>query len=221
MTTDDLVIGDYTHDDAIIAATRADGQLRVRVYRLPEPVVVLGKGSKVDRELDVSACLADKATVLRRSGGGCAVVIDPGNLIVAVTIAAEGLGGNKRRFDLVSEWLIDGLARSGVPGVVRAGTSDLALDDRKISGSCIHQWKDLVYYSATLLVEPDVELMTRWLQHPPREPDYRRGRSHADFVTGVASKLDDADDATAVLHARLQAVLDSRVKELIAALAAA
>ena len=214
--TDALDILDYTHDDALIAAARADRQTRIAVYRLPRPVVVLGKGSRPERELHVDHCIADAVPVLRRSGGGCAVVIDPGNLIVSVALPSSGLGGNRARFERISQWLIDALAACGVPGVQRAGTSDLALADRKISGSCIHQTRDLVYYSATLLVAPDTARMTRWLQHPPREPDYRAAREHADFVTCMASFLPDEADPTAALQSRLQAALAPDTLELAA-----
>jgi lipoate-protein ligase A len=37
-------------------------------------------------------------------------------------------------------------------------------------------------YSATLLVDPDLDLVERYLAHPPREPEYRRGRPHRDFM---------------------------------------
>ena len=33
---------------------------------------------------------------------------------------------------------------------------------------------------------PDVTLMERYLRHPPREPDYRRRRSHTAFVEALS-----------------------------------
>ena len=63
--------------------------------------------------------------------------------------------------------------------------SDLVLGQRKIGGACIYRSGALVHYSTTLLVEPQVELMERYLLHPPREPEYRQGRSHAEFVTNL------------------------------------
>ena len=65
------------------------------------------------------------------------------------------------------------------------GISDLALGDRKVGGSAIYREKGLLYYSTTLLIEPDVEGMERWLAHPPREPEYRAGRGHGEFVARV------------------------------------
>jgi lipoate-protein ligase A len=134
------------------------------------------------------------------------VVLDPGNVIVSVALPLPGLGGIKRSFARISDWLIAGLARSGVPGVGQQGVSDLTLGDTKIGGSCIHRSRDLLYYSTTLLVAPDHELMERYLQHPPREPEYRNGRSHRQFTGALArlAGITDADD----LALRLDHCLD-------------
>ena len=85
------------------------------------------------------------------------------------------------------------LAACGVADVRHEGVSDLAVGDRKLGGSCIWRTRGLVYYSTTLLVNPDLTLMERYLPHPPREPAYRRGRSHADFVTSVAALGGETD----------------------------
>jgi len=177
-----LAIEAFLEDEALCAAARAEGRARHRVYRLPRTEVVLGRGSRPELELEVEACLADRVRVSRRRGGGCAVVIGPGDLIVSVALPLEGLGKNLLAFARISDWLTHALERAGVPGVRREGPSDLALGDRKVGGACIHRSRDLLYYSTTLLCAPEVELIERYLRHPPREPDYRRGRRHAEFV---------------------------------------
>ncbi|MBW2735837.1 MAG: hypothetical protein JRH20_25915 [Deltaproteobacteria bacterium] len=177
-----LEIGDYLFDDALMATARREQRAQHRVYCLQEPLVVLGRGSKVEAELDVEACLKDGVAVVRRRGGGCAVVLDPGQVVVSVALPAQGIGDNKRYLDGLSRWLIAGLEGLGSKGIEQAGISDLAQAGRKISGSCVHRSRDLLYYSATLLMDPRVELMARYLAHPPREPDYRGARSHEAFV---------------------------------------
>jgi lipoate-protein ligase A len=34
-------------------------------------------------------------------------------------------------------------------------------------------------------VSEDVSLIERYLKHPKREPDYRKGRKHSEFVTNL------------------------------------
>jgi lipoate-protein ligase A len=90
--------------------------------------------------------------------------------------------------------------------VHQAGISDLARDDRKVGGACIYRSRGLLYYSATVLVDPDITRITRYLAHPPREPDYRRGRAHADFVLGLAAhgEVHSAAELEARLHRQLR-----------------
>ncbi len=176
----------YGDDDALVAATRADGLARIRVSRPDRVRVVLGRGSRADVELHLDSCVADGVEIVRRPGGGCAVVLDPGNLTIAIALPAPGISDNPRWFATITAWMIDALADAGVPDVATDGVSDLVIANRKVGGSCIHRASGVLHYAASLLVSPDVELMERWLRHPPREPNYRARRTHADFVGSIA-----------------------------------
>ena len=182
----------YTYDDDLVRATRRDDRTRVRVYRLADTVVVLGSGSRPDQELHLDACHADRVPILRRRGGGCSVVLDTGNVIVSVVMTGLPFGHYRRHFDTLTGWLAEGLERIGIPGVSQAGICDLVMGDKKIGGACVHRSRDLLYYSVSLLVDPDMDRVTRYLKHPPREPDYRGGRHHISFMGALA-----ALDATA------------------------
>jgi len=182
-------IAPYNLDDDLIAATLADGRARVRVGRYQGRSVVLGRGGRPEAELNREAIIDDGVQVLRRHGGGCAVFLDPGNIIVSVVWPLPGLGGIKHAFDDISSGLIATLADVGLPGVTQEGVSDLVLDDRKIGGSCIYRSRDLLYYSTTLLIDPELQLVERYLKHPPREPAYRRSRSHRQFMGSISEIL--------------------------------
>ena len=150
---------------------------------------MLGRSGNPDLEVHVDTALGDNVPILRRHGGGCAVVLDSGNVIVSLALPIPGLASITETFVLLSTWLIEALDLVGVHGVAQQGTSDLTLADRKISGSCIYRSKGLLYYSATLLVHPDLGLVERYLKHPPREPAYRRNRPHRDFLGTLASHV--------------------------------
>ncbi len=132
--------------------------------------------------------MIDEIPVYQRPGGGCAVVIDPGNIVISIVLPVGGFTDSQRYFDSISSYLIGKLTAIGIDGVYRDGVSDLVLNNRKIGGSSIKRAKDYLYYSTTLLVEPKIELIERYLKHPPREPEYRKGRNHNDFV-GSMSQL--------------------------------
>ena len=200
-----LRIEPYGEDEDLIASVRAEGGVRVRITRPSRPVVVLGRSGDPDVELHGEALQRDGTPVQRRRGGGCAVLLDPGNLVVAVVAAVPGLAGIHPHFRAMSRWIGEALEDLGVHGVEQRGISDLAVAERKIGGSCIFRAKDLLYYSTTLLVEPQIRLMERYLRHPPREPDYRAGRPHRAFVTALGH---------APWHLTTAAVLDALSQRL-------
>lgn len=199
----------FDGDDALVAATRADGLARVRVSRPDRARVVLGRGSRADIELQLDACRADGVEIVRRPGGGCAVVLDPGNLTVAIALPVSGIGDNPRWFATITAWMIATLTDAGVPGVDTDGISDLVIAGRKIGGSCIHRASGVLHYAASLLVAPDISLIERYLRHPPREPNYRAGRAHLDFVGSIGALIgrelgaDFADTLERSLRARV------------------
>ncbi len=172
----------YRRDELLLERSRRSGRAEIEIFRPASAEVVLGRGSKIDLELKPETCMDDGVKVRRRLGGGCAVVLDGGNLVLAVAIPLPGVGGVRKVFDALTDWVIDGLDRAGIPGVEKAGSSDLALKGKKVGGSCVYRAKDLFLYSTTLLFKPPTETAELWLAHPPREPDYREGRGHAEFM---------------------------------------
>ena len=179
-------IGPYDEDEFLIRATARDRWPRMRIYRPQKTAVVLGRGSNPATELHFNECCADRVPILRRRGGGCAVVTDPGNIIVSVVLPANGLNHTRQHFDNLTLWLLDGLRKLGVADAYRDGMSDLVREDRKIAGACIYRTKGLLYYSATLLADPQLDKIERYLKHPPREPAYRRWRRHHEFIGRLA-----------------------------------
>lgn len=212
----DLATVPYDIDDEMLTRTRDDGWPRVRVYEPAEVAVVIGRGGHQDLELDTANIAADGVTLYKRPGGGCSVVLDPGNLIVSVVVPLEGIGGIKTAFAAISEWLITALTVCDVPGVKQRGVSDLAIGERKIGGSCMYRTRGLLYYSTTLLIDPDLDLIDRYLLYPPREPDYRSGRSHRRFMGSL--KALGLPPGNADLAYRLNIMLNLRLEELVDAL---
>jgi len=180
----------YNHDQNLIALTEHDGISRLDVYQLGDFSLVLGRASSVEKELWVEKCLEDKIPMYRRSGGGCAVLIDPGNIIVAATMCRTGQYRElaiKKIFTHFADWLINAFEIIGIHGLVPQGISDLTLNNMKVGGACLYIGQRTLYFSTTVLVSPNIELMGRYLKHPPREPAYRQGRKHADFVAGLTA----------------------------------
>lgn len=184
---DDPVQGTWDLDRGLIEAVQRGGGPQLAVYLHPDLACVIGHGGDPWRETRPQFLAADGVPLRRRRGGGCAVVLDPGNLICSIVLPWPGVGEITRAFGQLSALVAAGLAACGLPGVGQQGTSDLALGDRKLGGSCIWRTRNLLYYSTTLLVDPDWERIDRYLPHPPREPAYRSGRTHRDFLTSTCA----------------------------------
>ena len=52
-------------------------------------------------------------------------------------------------------------------------------------GSAIYQNKEKVFYHAVLNIQETSSLISKYIKHPQREPEYRQQRSHEDFVTSL------------------------------------
>jgi len=176
-------------DEALLEAAEG-GQIAGEILRLWEPaapLVVLGRSSRAAEEVDLAACAAAGVPVLRRASGGAAIVAGPGCLLYAVVLPYAGRQ-HLRMLDELHRHVLGVVARAvaslGLPAE-HVGTSDLALDGRKFSGNSVRCKHDHLLYHGTLLYGMDLELLDRLLRMPPRQPSYRGGRPHAQFVTNL------------------------------------
>lgn len=159
----------------------------LRLWQFERPVVVIGRGSRRDGESNLEACQADGVPVLRRCSGGAAIVAGPGCLMYSLVLSCH-LRPELRRIDEVHRWvmtrLVSALHRQ-CPQVQWQGTCDLTLDGRKFSGNSLKVARNHVLYHGTILYDFDLSQISRWLLTPPRQPDYRDGRPHDQFVTNL------------------------------------
>jgi lipoate-protein ligase A len=155
----------------------------VRVEEAREVVVVLSRSRDPEREVYLGRCREDGVPVIVRPSGGGAVVLAPG--VVAASLVAPADPRARfpepyfRRYCGV---VAEALTRCGAVGLEIRGISDLALGERKVAGSSLRLWKGWVLFQVSVLVDVDVRLLERYLRAPSREPRYRRGRPHREFV---------------------------------------
>ncbi len=159
-------------------------------YRLWEPdrvSVVLGKNSRTDSEVFIEQCEVDRVEVLKRLGGGCAVVLGRGMLIISIAKQVRNKYKTLDYFKCINNLIIRGLTSIGVNNLLHKAISDVCIGNKKILGSSlyrtIYNGQGILFYQASLLVSPDISLIERYLKHPAREPEYRIGRKHSDFLT--------------------------------------
>jgi len=157
-----------------------------RIYEPPSLLAVLGAAGRPEQDLLLDALSRDAVPWMRRRGGGGTVVLGPGQVVLAVVTEVDSPFRNREYAAQVNSCIVEALRRLSVTGVHAAGISDLAIRDRKIVGTSIYRTRRVLFYQASILVDTDVTLFTRYLAMPARVPDYRRGRSHEDFCTTLA-----------------------------------
>lgn len=159
----------------------------LRLWEPLEPMVVVGRSSRIDAEVHRHFCRRRGIPVLRRPSGGAAVATGPGCLMYAVVLSYD-LRPALRMIDHAHRFVLGTLAsalRPLVPEVVCRGVSDLAIGESKFSGNSVRCKRDHLLYHGTLLHDFPLELIDQCLAMPPRQPDYRNGRAHQSFVINL------------------------------------
>ena len=175
-------------DEALLlSADQGEGGESLRFWEMPSHVVVAGRSTRVGEEIDMDYCRDRGIEILRRCSGGASVVGGPGCLMYSLVLKVEGRG-DLRKIDLahqyVMERVLDAL-RMQLDDAQFQGTCDLTWRNRKCSGNSLRVARRHLLYHGTLLYDFDLSLIARCLKVAPRQPEYRQGREHHQFVTNV------------------------------------
>ena len=159
----------------------------LRLWQPLEPLVVIGRSSHIQEEVNLGLCGERGIPVFRRSSGGAAIIAGPGCLMYAVVLSYDRRP-SLRSIDETHKFVLGTIAaglQSLAPGVSRQGTSDLALEGRKFSGNSVRCKRSHLLYHGTLLYDFPLPLIGQCLRTPPRQPEYRAGRPHDQFVRNL------------------------------------
>src|SRR5262249_40985310 len=140
-------------DEALLLAAEDDrGGEVLRFWENPALAVVPGAGGSVAHDVNVAACEADGVPILRRASGGGTVLIGHGCLCFSLVLAYESAPG---LHDITaSNRHVLGLVCNALRPLVAAtmeGTSDLAVNAVKVSGSAPEPERTHFLHHGTLL----------------------------------------------------------------------
>ena len=233
-------------DEALLDRAEAEGfdSEYLRLWESPQPMVVLGRSSRVEQEVDSTYCATRDISILRRSSGGAAIVAGPGCLMYALVLGYERrpqMRGIPETHCYVLTRIAE-ILKCYVPTVQHAGTSDLAFVDvkkgselfsaaasenssdpffllRKFSGNSLRVKRTHCLYHGTMFYDFDLPLVSKCLTMPARQPDYRRSRGHDEFVANLPlsrSALQDGMLAAWPTNGDVDEWPRSRVDQLVA-----
>lgn len=184
------------YDDVLLAMAE-EGLLgnTLRIWESPIYFVVLGRTGKIEEDLDLETLRKDAVPVLRRSSGGGTVLQGVGCLNFSFILSKDNNGDLvdlRRSYHFILEGVLALLKNLGISAVFRP-ISDLALADseKKFSGNAQRRGRKFILHHGTILYDFNLALISRYLTIPSNIPEYRRGRSHGDFVTNVSVSRKD------------------------------
>ena len=193
-------------DEALLAwCEQGTHEPVLRFWEPREPFVVLGYGNRVHREVLAAHCGDSQLGIYRRCSGGGSVVQGPGCLNYALVLSADE-GGPFRGITSANRFIMerhrDALAkllnekrhshegRAVPPAASRVrvtveGYTDLAVNGLKCSGNSQRRGKRWLLFHGTFLLNLDLALVERALPMPSRQPAYRKGRTHREFLVNL------------------------------------
>jgi lipoate-protein ligase A len=181
--------GQLALDEALLNLREDEpGEGYLRFWEPPEPCVVLGRTNITEREVRLDRCQARGIPVFRRSSGGGTVVQGPGCLnfsLVLNTSADTRLTNAGATNDYVLEQNAGVLSTLTGETVRVSGFSDLTIGGRKIAGNAQRRRLRSLLFHGCILLDFDFTLIEELLPMPSRQPRYREGRSHTDFLRNL------------------------------------
>lgn len=155
------------------------------IWRPERKYIVLGRSNNADTSLFLDDVIKDDIVIFKRPSGGETVLISANTLVISVKIKIDNILDTHKYFKIINERIIHALTGIGVKNISTKGISDIAIGSKKILGSSIYRDKNKLFYHAVLNISESPETIGKYLKHPSREPDYRKGRDHKDFITSL------------------------------------
>lgn len=148
---------------------------------------MIGSSNDPDKECYTQRCNQDNIKILKRYGGGGAVVLHPGCVIITIGLWVKSFYKNKKYFDAINNSIIDLLKENydNLDDLILNGLSDISYKDRKILGSSMFRSKNYLLYQGSLLIDKKIKIIQKYLKHPSKEPLYRGKKSHDKFLIGL------------------------------------
>jgi lipoate-protein ligase A len=168
------------------AETGESGEV-LRIWEQRDFAVVLGAGCRIAEDVDIERCHADNIPILRRSSGGGTVLLGQGCLCYSLVLQLESeaaLAGIRSSYAWILARIVAALSHLN-PDVHQAGISDLAIGNRKFSGSAQQRKRSHLLHHGTLLYDFDLARVGHYLRLPERRPEYRKARTHDEFLINI------------------------------------
>ena len=176
-------------DEALLDACEEQrGGEVLRFWEPGEYFIVAGYSNHIASEVNEEACRREKLGVYRRCSGGGTVLQGPGCLNYSLILEIEE--NDSLENITAANCHIMGKHRDALSAVLGRpvqlqGHTDLALDGLKFSGNAQRRKRRALVFHGTFLLQFDLTMMARFLPMPSRQPEYRQGRPHGQYLMNL------------------------------------
>jgi lipoate-protein ligase A len=176
-------------DEALLEACEEDGaDETLRFWEPQQYFVVVGYANATAKEVNLSFCEANEIPVLRRFTGGGTVLQGPGCLNYSLILRIRE-DGPLRTISGTNQFILSrhqlALTAPLEHSVEMRGQTDLTVEELKFSGNAQRRKKSHLIFHGSFLLDFHLEMIGKALPMPSKEPDYRHGRAHSDFLTNL------------------------------------
>ena len=197
----DNPVANIAFDEALIdVAEAADEHPEIlRLWEPKSPMVVIGRSSPWQTEVNHSYCNEHQIPVVRRCSGGQSIVTGPGCLMYAVLLdyrARPDLRSLKQAHWFVMSKMQVAAESLGIEAEI-CGTSDLTVDGQKVSGNALRCKRNWLVYHGTMICDLEIDLIANCLGDPIRQPEYRQQRDHRSFLNQLDTSVSELKEAIA------------------------
>lgn len=119
--------------------------------------IVIGRNQNPYSECKISDIKKDGSYIVRRLSGGGAVYHDLGNLNFTFLVRHENNDINKQLSVILKALQLLGINAQA------SGRNDITVDGKKFSGNAFYRSKDYCYHHGTLLIDVDIENLSKYL----------------------------------------------------------
>ncbi|QDU07882.1 biotin/lipoate A/B protein ligase family protein [Gimesia aquarii] len=171
----------------------------LRIWEVDQYTVILGSSNQVAANVNLSACRQDQIPILRRCTGGGTVLLGPGcfiySLFLRITADQHLIGIEATTREILEQICVSLNKRKPNPKIEVQGISDLTVQGQKFSGNSQRWLTTTLLHHGTILYDFDLDRIPRYLISPEREPEYRSGRDHLEFVINYPHSLPELKEA--------------------------
>ncbi|MDD4956906.1 MAG: lipoate--protein ligase family protein [Candidatus Omnitrophica bacterium] len=184
-------------DEVLLSlAESGDMSETLRFWKPDRTFVVLGRSCSVPIDCHVENCANDGVALVRRVSGGGSVLQGTGCLNYSLVLSYgrdKRYAGIRSSYEAILGDLCEAFSGKGI-GAEISPISDISYNGKKVSGNAQARKKRYFLHHGTVLFGMDIGLVGKYLKHPPREPGYRKGRAHDNFMSNLPLPAEDIVD---------------------------